>query len=437
MRWAFARLTLAVTLSVCAARAQDPVPSLDLRGFYPPSDPKGALYLEPATTPGPGNWDVGVWGSYALSPIVLNDASGAEVATVIEHQVSVDYFASLGIGKRLALVLTVPTVVYQSGDDVGTLLERCPTTGPMMECQQSDLPTTALGDIGFGLKATLAPPGELGGFGLAAVGMLFAPTGNPRSFVSDNSVRGELRVLGELQLLALAMRATAGARVRGAEQRLIDNGTDEFDFGHELPWGVGLTLRPQAFGIDQQGRWRWTVEARGAIALTPEFASGPQSPALLGLSARYTVDEVSAIAGAELPLSDAVGVPLVRPVIGVSWSPRFEDEDGDLISDLDDECPELGEDRDGFEDDDGCPDFDNDDDGVSDDSDRCPAEAEDEDEHEDDDGCLDPDNDGDGLLDGGGCLPARSRPEHGSQARLRGRRRGRRLGRSRPLPRGA
>jgi len=85
----------------------------------------------------------------------------------------------------------------------------------------------------------------------------------------------------------------------------------------------------------------------------------------------------------------------------------FEDEDGcpDLDNDADgikdtvDKCPLDPEDKDGFEDDDGCPDLDNDKDGLSDKIDKCPDEAEDKDGFDDDDGCPDPDNDNDTFLD--------------------------------------
>jgi outer membrane protein OmpA-like peptidoglycan-associated protein len=105
-----------------------------------------------------------------------------------------------------------------------------------------------------------------------------------------------------------------------------------------------------------------------------------------------------------------------------------DDKDGDGILDPDDKCVDAPEDKDGFEDADGCPDTDNDKDGVLDaddkcpdvagipekqgcpnddndadgiknDVDKCPDEAEDFDEFEDADGCPDPDNDQDGVLD--------------------------------------
>jgi len=85
----------------------------------------------------------------------------------------------------------------------------------------------------------------------------------------------------------------------------------------------------------------------------------------------------------------------------------FEDEDGcpdpdndkDGIPDLRDKCPNEPEDKDGFEDEDGCPELDNDKDGINDPRDRCPNEPEDKDGFQDEDGCPDPDNDNDGVPD--------------------------------------
>ncbi|HEY6080289.1 MAG TPA: OmpA family protein [Polyangiaceae bacterium] len=75
------------------------------------------------------------------------------------------------------------------------------------------------------------------------------------------------------------------------------------------------------------------------------------------------------------------------------------DNDADGIPDVDDKCPMDPEDRDGFEDADGCPEKDNDKDGILDRADKCPNEPEDADGWESLDGCPDPDNDADGILD--------------------------------------
>ncbi len=79
--------------------------------------------------------------------------------------------------------------------------------------------------------------------------------------------------------------------------------------------------------------------------------------------------------------------------------PKPGDRDGDGLIDPDDQCPDEAEDKDDFEDADGCPELDNDADGIRDRDDKCPLEPEDVDKHEDTDGCPDPDNDADGLAD--------------------------------------
>ena len=77
----------------------------------------------------------------------------------------------------------------------------------------------------------------------------------------------------------------------------------------------------------------------------------------------------------------------------------LDDRDGDGIKDDVDKCPDEPEDKDGWKDDDGCPDLDNDGDGILDVDDLCPNAPEDFDGFEDTDGCPDPDNDGDRIPD--------------------------------------
>lgn len=81
------------------------------------------------------------------------------------------------------------------------------------------------------------------------------------------------------------------------------------------------------------------------------------------------------------------------------------DRDGDGILDDIDQCPDVAEDRDGFEDEDGCPDFDNDGDGIADNNDKCPNDPEDLDGFQDEDGCPENDNDRDGIVDNSDNCP--------------------------------
>jgi outer membrane protein OmpA-like peptidoglycan-associated protein len=73
----------------------------------------------------------------------------------------------------------------------------------------------------------------------------------------------------------------------------------------------------------------------------------------------------------------------------------FTDKDGDGLEDAQDKCPVEPEDKDGFQDEDGCPDLDNDADGIPDGLDRCALKAG----PLENGGCPDQDKDGDGFLD--------------------------------------
>ncbi|MDX2020638.1 MAG: OmpA family protein [Deltaproteobacteria bacterium] len=88
-----------------------------------------------------------------------------------------------------------------------------------------------------------------------------------------------------------------------------------------------------------------------------------------------------------------------QPTVKVALEAKPKDADGDGVLDEDDKCPKEAEDKDGFEDADGCPDPDNDADGVMDVADKCALEAEDKDNFEDADGCPELDNDGDKIAD--------------------------------------
>jgi len=116
------------------------------------------------------------------------------------------------------------------------------------------------------------------------------------------------------------------------------------------------------------------------------------------------------------------------------------DNDQDTISDASDSCPNDSEDMDGFQDNDGCPEMDNDQDGiadkddlcpdmmgttelkgcvdtdgdgVADNMDKCPSAAEDKDLFEDADGCPEADNDNDGFVDSVDFCPDQAEVKNG------------------------
>jgi OOP family OmpA-OmpF porin len=109
---------------------------------------------------------------------------------------------------------------------------------------------------------------------------------------------------------------------------------------------------------------------------------GPDFQGLLGLS--FNLGEQRA----KLFVADKV----------VYTPPPTEDPDKDGIPTRADRCPDVAEDPDGFQDEDGCPEVDNDNDGIPDIDDKCPLKPEDKNGIDDEDGCPDKDDDEDGIF---------------------------------------
>lgn len=381
-------------------------PSVDVRGMRASSDPASGLYLEPAASPGTGEWTASLWMSYAYRPITLRDPTSDEIRfDVIGHQLTADLAAGVGVAERAALGFDLPVLIVQTGDD--------PTPESTRVLGDTPLQGSGLGDLGFVGKITITRPtrGDFGGFALALHERFSLPTGDEGSYLGEGGVTSETRLLAEYRLVAVGAHLAAGVKLRGDEAQVACEGIAPeacpTRFGHELPFGLGFTLRPQAFGLDDQGRITLSLETHGHLPLAPlaPFESARVASLWLGGGVRYALRDVSLLGGIETSLVGAVGSAPLRVVASVAWAPRVHDVDDDGVEDEVDQCLELAEDRDGFQDDDGCPEGDNDEDGVFDDEDRCPESKEDEDGFQDEDGCLDPDNDGDTVLDTNDLCP--------------------------------
>ncbi len=140
--------------------------------------------------------------------------------------------------------------------------------------------------------------------------------------------------------------------------------------------GLGLKIEPwKDWGLRVGGRPVWQQSRDGSISTELELAAG--------VYGRF-------------------GRPVPPPVVA---PPPPADTDGDGVTDDKDRCPKEAEDKDGFQDDDGCPDPDNDGDGFLDAVDRCPGEAG------PDAGCPDKDEDGDGVVSRLDRCPAQNGPK--------------------------
>lgn len=405
--------SLATSRSARADGTTSP-PSLDLRGFHASGDPGSGLSIEPADSSPTGEYAASFWMSYVHRPITLRDPNTNDIAyAVIRNQLTSDFTLQFGVARRLTLGFDLPVLLYQNGDT--------PTADSIAAIGATSLPKQALGDLGLDGKLTLLRPtnGDFGGFAFALSERFTVPSGDQASYLGEGAVTSETRILGEYRLLAVGVHASAGLKLRGEKEAYAcKTAATDFDacparFGHELPWALGLSFRPQALGLDEKGRWTWFLEGRGYLPVSPigAFSSQRVAGAFGSLAARYNVvRDVHLLAGVETAFTKGVGNAPFRGTLSVAWAPKNHDVDGDGVEDDLDQCKNIPEDRDGFQDADGCPDMDNDDDGVPDDKDKCPTTKEDEDGFQDEDGCPDPDNDNDHIPDTEDACPNEAGP---------------------------
>lgn len=356
-------------------------PSVDLRGYHASPDAAAGTTLEPASAPDTGEWNVGVRLHYAYRPIELVSSEG--LANVpIRHQVGADLIAAVGLWRRVLLGLDLPYVIAQTGDDVAD---------PRMRAalglrEAAAVPLVALGDLGLSGKIVIMPPDEpeFGGFGIAFLQRFSLPTGDEGGWIAEGAGTSETRALGEWRSAPLSALVGAGLKFRFDQERFLCNEATSVSprscpvqFGTELPLAAGVVFRPSGAGIDDGGRTSFYGEVRAYLPFSPTGPFEREEPAgaFASTGARITIRDVSFFAGVEFGLTDGVGNAPVRASLGVDFAPRDHDKDDDGIEDDRDQCRELPEDRDGYEDDDGCPEVDDDQDGVPDGQDLCPREA--------------------------------------------------------------
>jgi OOP family OmpA-OmpF porin len=372
----------AIVLCVAGAAAADE-PSLDLRGWHASADPEAGTTLEPASAPDTGEWNVGLRAHWAYRPIELfvenPDGTRTEVVPV-EHQVTADLVAGVGLWRRLFLGLDIPYVVAQTGDEVED-------PGIAQALGTTRAPLVALGDVGLSAKIILMPADEeeFGGFGVAALQRFSLPTGDEGSFRGEGEPTSESRLLVEWRSAPLSALVGGGIKFRFDKKESFyclgeqhtEDGRCPSRFGHELPIAVGAVLRPSGLGIDDGGRTSLHGELRTYLPVSPigPLEHEEVAGAFGSLAARVRVRDISLFGGVEVAFTDGIGNAPVRVSLGVDFAPRDHDPDGDGMEEDRDQCRELPEDHDGFEDDDGCPEVDDDQDRVPDGEDRCPREA--------------------------------------------------------------
>lgn len=378
-------VALCFTLAPAAALAQTvgTDSSIDAQTWWPAAGPTDHVALRGAMVSPSGAVGFGLLAHAMRLPLTLTPrVNGAERRAAVDYAITADFLWSVGILNRFQLSAAIPVVLAQSGDGARAVLgDSAPVLGD-----------TALRDLRVELSWAIVQrerTPDARGVGLRLDLGAAIPFGDDKGFNGSGGPTFAPMVNVDWRSRYLTATANVGARVR--DTSAIAN----LAVGSVGVVGVGLAVRPvRRFGLSAEYLVTVPLVTREGFdtAVTQELFAG----------VRYATDQagdIELVAGGAAPLTNAPLVPAWRALVGVSYAPRGNDTDRDGVVDADDRCVSQAEDRDEFEDEDGCPDPDNDQDGVPDTNDRCRDEPEDADNHDDADGCPDPDNDNDGVFD--------------------------------------
>jgi len=375
------------------------------------------------------SWNVGLLLDYQNDPLVLRSTfANAQLRRVVSDQLSGHVLGSVALLDFLDIGLVLPVVAWQRG--AGLPGEASPRS-------------FGVGDLRLHLRFMMYQTKDRV-FSIALTPVLTFPTGR-----EVDRYMGASTVTITPWLTTGLEWARGGLAVNLGYRPMKHETLYDLELGDQLVWKGGawvglvpkkLELLAEAFGavsIERSltDRNQHPVEALGALRYRPHCMVDLTAGAGAGLTKGYASPDWRAFLGlnignceAEKPKEtdrdhDGILDSLDRCPDDPEDRDGFEDGDGcpdpdndrDGILDAQDQCPNDPEDRDGFQDEDGCPDPDNDQDGIPDMRDRCPNDPEDRDGFQDEDGCPDPDNDQDGILDRDDRCPNEPETKNGYQ----------------------
>jgi len=465
----------ALLVGSVATASADPTAGVDSELFRLSYDNTGIFSLEGARLMPKRDLSFKVFLGYAQSPLDLAvpgiGAAAGDVSSdkMLDYLMTVDLSFGMSLTDKFAVGFNVAAYRTKTGVGYGERgryyngMVTTPSSGlialrPLSNIDPSANPNDEASYLGDGLAGPL--DARVGAkymlwsnkqMALTAVGSVFLPFGEDEMLLGDRGLVFEPKVAFDWRkdrITATRVVANVGARIR---KRTVLEGYDTvdpsqtpddakayLDIGSELVVGAGavyeLTPRTQAaleatvfLPLPEGATYGSCVRYNGQRCKTLTDAdyfgdakAGDFTTLLtLGMMLRLSADVTANL---------MIGTGLVgargddfRFTTGITWAPQpagaaapgRNDKDGDGIPDSVDGCADDSEDKDGFQDEDGCPDIDNDGDGIGDADDQCPNEPEDKDGFKDGDGCREDDNDNDAIPDTADKCPDQAEDKDG------------------------
>ncbi|HEX5057805.1 MAG TPA: transporter, partial [Kofleriaceae bacterium] len=270
----------------------------------------------------------------AMDPMI----TGTRVR-VVDSVTAAQLSAAYGINDKIQIGATLPIVFALTGNDFDA------TKGLM----GNSLQVTGTGDllVEGKMKLWAATNNELRIAGIGEVSLPTSVGSNESQFIGDNlpTLRGKLAATFTKDKISLG--ANAGFILR--KPRTIYSST----VGQQLTFGV-------AGAVAIQPNFSIIAELFGRGGLESGFALDESPAEVIGGFRLITAKSMAITVGGGTGLDEAIGAPRARFFASVGYAPDVRDSDGDGIQNAADKCPLIPEDKDGFDDRDGCPDDDND-----------------------------------------------------------------------------
>ncbi len=422
-------LALASTLGVVgfsrAAWADNAIPDtngsgMDTHLFRPAMDSKGLFTTNGSDILGANDISFGLVIDYGRTLLRVKDV-GQDAPHLINNSFQGTFQFNYGLLNQLVLGLDLPLNLMAGNaqvDRTGAAAEQGWST--------NELDSQTLGYIALHAKWRITRVEH--GIGLALGAQVGVPlTSAPQNAGADPTVWVWPQAIIEKRFTstgALRLAANAGVRIHGASNTILPLENGIYKDGSLFTYGGGASLRV----LDPLDL---VAETYGSYLLNDSDAAVKPSNEVVGGIKLFVERNSYLMVGAGPRYTNGFEAADFRAFIGFIFEPSIGDRDGDGIKDDVDQCPDDPEDRDGFKDEDGCPDPDNDNDGtldvddrcpnvpgpketfgcpsskdgdrdgdgIPDSKDKCPDDPEDRDGFQDQDGCPDPDNDMDGIPD--------------------------------------